>query len=62
MKSSVFRREGHKKTTSRGDCLKKRAWTVCRLRRWLGKKEEMVSLRVGGDTPIMIISFYRKED
>ena len=48
MKSSVFRREGHKKTTSRGDCLKKRAWTVCRLRRWLGKKEEMVSLRVGG--------------
>ena len=24
MKSSVFRREGHKKTTSRGDCLKKK--------------------------------------
>ena len=47
----IFRVEGeggHKKSIYRGNCLKRGgAWTVCRFKRGLGQKEEVVFLRGG---------------
>ena len=38
----------HDKPVYRGDCLKGGAWTVCRFKRGLGKKEGVGVFEVGG--------------
>ena len=57
-------REGfHGKPISRGGrFLKKRAWTICKFKGGLSRKEEDgVFLGEGGDTPINTMSFKKKK-
>ena len=42
-----------------GDCLKRGAWTVCQFKGGLGKKEGVVLLRGGVDTPMHTMSYLK---
>ena len=44
---------------SEGDCLKRGAWTVCQFKGGLGKKEGVVLLRGGVDTPMHTMSYLK---
>ena len=49
----------HKKPVYRGDCLKREAWTVCRFKGGLGKKERGSVFEEGIDTRMHTMTSFK---